>query len=66
MSESIASYTPERLRYLELLAKEYPTQAATFTEIINLQAIVNLPKGTEHFMSCLLYTSDAADDIALV
>lgn len=53
MSESIASYTPERLRYLELLAKEYPTQAATFTEIINLQAIVNLPKGTEHFMSDL-------------
>jgi fructose-1,6-bisphosphatase-3 len=41
------------LRYLELLSKEYPTQAATFTEIINLQAIINLPKGTEHFMSDL-------------
>lgn len=47
------TYSPEYLRYLELLAKEYPTQAATFTEIINLQAIVNLPKGTEHFMSDL-------------
>ena len=44
-------YTPEYLRYLELLSREYPTQDATFTEIINLQAIVNLPKGTEHFMS---------------
>ncbi len=46
-------YTPEELRYLALLAKDYPTQAATFTEIINLRAIVNLPKGTEHFMSDL-------------
>lgn len=47
------SYSPEYLRYLELLSKDYPNQAATFTEIINLQAIVNLPKGTEHFMSDL-------------
>ena len=47
------TYSAEYLRYLELLAKDYPTQAATFTEIINLQAIVNLPKGTEHFMSDL-------------
>ena len=46
-------YSPEYLRYLELLSKEYRTQAETFTEIINLQAIVNLPKGTEHFMSDL-------------
>ena len=51
--ESYELYTPEYVRYLELLAKEYPTQEATFTEIINLQAIVNLPKGTEHFMSDL-------------
>lgn len=40
-------------KYLELLAREFPTQAETFTEIINLQAILNLPKGTEHFMSDL-------------
>lgn len=46
-------YSPQYVRYLELLSKEYPNQAATFTEIINLQAIVNLPKGTEHFMSDL-------------
>ncbi|MUP59594.1 fructose-1,6-bisphosphatase [uncultured Megasphaera sp.] len=53
MEEGVASYSEEQVRYLELLAKAYPTQAATFTEIINLQAIVNLPKGTEHFMSDL-------------
>ena len=51
--ETFGQYDEQYLRYLELLAKEYPTQAATFTEIINLQAIVNLPKGTEHFMSDL-------------
>jgi len=41
------------LRYLSLLAQQYPTQQAAFTEIINLQAIRSLPKGTEHFMSDL-------------
>lgn len=51
--ETCKNYSPQYVRYLELLAKEYPNQAATFTEIINLQAIVNLPKGTEHFMSDL-------------
>lgn len=39
------------LRYLRLLAKQYPSIGATSTEIINLQAILNLPKGTEHFIS---------------
>lgn len=39
------------LRYLKLLSKEYPNIQACCTEIINLQAILNLPKGTEHFMS---------------
>lgn len=38
-------------KYLHLLAKEYPTIAKTATEIINLEAIMNLPKGTEHFLS---------------
>ena len=51
--ENYAGYSDEYIKYLELLSKEYPTQEATFTEIINLQAIVNLPKGTEHFMSDL-------------
>jgi len=39
--------------YLELLSNDYPSIQAVCTEIINLQAILNLPKGTEHFMSDL-------------
>ncbi|MEG2958784.1 MAG: fructose-bisphosphatase class III, partial [Oscillospiraceae bacterium] len=39
------------LRYLQMLARQYPTVRAASSEIINLQAILNLPKGTEHFMS---------------
>lgn len=41
----------EELRYLKLLSKQFPTIASCCTEIINLQAILNLPKGTEHFLS---------------
>ena len=48
---SKVTFTPEELRYLKLLAKQYPTVQAASTEIINLQAILNLPKGTEHFIS---------------
>ena len=40
-------------RYLERLSELYPTIAAASTEVINLEAILNLPKGTEHFMSDL-------------
>ncbi len=40
-------------KYLELLSEKFPNQQSVFTEIINLQAILNLPKGTEHFMSDL-------------
>lgn len=39
------------IRYIQLLAKQYPTISSASTEIINLQAILNLPKGTEHFIS---------------
>ncbi len=39
------------LRYLEQLSEMYPTIGQASTEIINLQSILNLPKGTEHFMS---------------
>ncbi len=39
------------LRYLELLSQSFPTIAKASTEIINLQAILNLPKGTEHFLA---------------
>ncbi len=38
-------------RYLERLSELYPTIAKASTEIINLQAILNLPKGTEHFLT---------------
>lgn len=38
-------------KYLKVLAKQYPNIAAAATEIVNLQAILNLPKGTEHFIS---------------
>lgn len=40
-------------RYLELLSNSFPTIAEASTEIINLQAILNLPKGTEHFLADL-------------
>lgn len=39
------------LQYLKLLAKQYPNIPAASTEIINLNAILNLPKATEHFLS---------------
>ena len=42
---------PNQLKYLELLSEKFPTTQAAFTEIINLEAILNLPKGTEHFVS---------------
>lgn len=39
------------VRYLRYLARQYPTIADTATEIINLQSILSLPKGTEHFIT---------------
>lgn len=39
------------LKYLKTMARQYPTIASAATEIINLQAILSLPKGTEHFMT---------------
>lgn len=43
--------TDEKLKYLKLLATKYPSIPSVCREIINLKAILNLPKGTEHFMS---------------
>ncbi len=48
-----AEMIQEDLRYLELLSHNFPTIAAASTEIINLEAIMNLPKGTEHFLADL-------------
>ena len=45
------TFSPEKLRYLQLLSQQYPTVQDASTEIIRLQSILNLPKGTEHFMS---------------
>ncbi len=39
------------IHYLKLLSRLFPTVAAASTEIINLEAILNLPKGTEHFLT---------------
>jgi len=47
------------LRYFGLLAQKFPTVAAATTEIINLQAILNLPKGSEHFLSDIHGESEA-------
>ncbi len=41
----------KELKYLKLLSQSYPTIQSASTEIINLSAILNLPKGTEHFIS---------------
>ena len=38
-------------RYLSCISEQFPTVQSLYTEIINLKAILNLPKGTEHFMS---------------
>lgn len=45
--------TEKNSKYLHELAKSYPTRNSAVSEIINLNAILNLPKGTEHFMSDL-------------
>ena len=42
-----------QLKYLKLLSKQYPSISSASAEIINLEAILSLPKGTEHFLSDL-------------
>lgn len=51
MKPAVPQISKEKMQYLELLAEKYPTIQQVCTEIINLQAILNLPKGTEHFIS---------------
>ncbi len=53
----------EDLRYLQLLAQSYPNIADASTEIINLEAILNLPKPTEHFISDLHGESEAFNHV---
>ena len=47
------------MHYLQLLSTSFPTIATAATEIINLEAILNLPKGTEHFLADLHGESQA-------
>ncbi len=54
MSHNIHYSTAELerdIKYLKLLSRSFPTVASASTEIINLEAILNLPKGTEHFLT---------------
>ncbi len=45
------SFSENEIRYLRLLSKQYPSIRSASTEIINLSAIMELPKGTEHYVS---------------
>ena len=51
--EASSTVEREEKKYLKLLAEKYPSIQSVCREIINLNAILNLPKGTEHFMSDL-------------
>ena len=51
------------LKYLSLLSKSFPTEQAACTEIINLEAILNLPKGTEHFICDLHGENEAFEHV---
>lgn len=44
-------FSSEEIKFLNLLAQKFPTAQAASTEIINLEAILRLPKGTEHFLT---------------
>ena len=52
-------YTQADMHYLQLLSQSFPTIAAASTEIINLEAIMALPKGTEHFLADIHGESEA-------
>lgn len=52
-------FSEERLEYLKLLSKSYPSIQSAVTEYINLSAILNLPKPTEHFLSDIHGEHDA-------
>ena len=52
-------YNNEQMHYLQLLSQSFPTIADASTEIINLEAIMALPKGTEHFLADIHGESEA-------
>ena len=51
------------LKYLKLLSKSFPTISECTTEIINLEAILNLPKGTEHFLTDIHGENEAFEHV---
>ena len=51
------------MKYLKLLSKKFRNVSDTTTEIINLQAILNLPKGTEHFLTDIHGEYDAFNHV---
>ena len=61
--QDLARRSPAERKYLELLAEKFPTTQSVFTEVINLEAILNLPKGTEHFVSDVHGEYEAFDHI---
>ena len=52
-STTIPTTSVAELKYLSLLARDYPTQAAAASAVISLEATAKLPKGTEHYISDL-------------
>jgi fructose-1,6-bisphosphatase-3 len=70
--DTVTSNVPENMtaeafardrRVMELLSQNFPTISAASTEIINLEAILNLPKGTEHFIADIHGEHEAFDHI---
>lgn len=53
MKQSSIKKVNDDLRYLRLLSRDFPTISSVTTEIINLEAILHLPKPTEHFLADL-------------
>ena len=59
MNTSHSFENPADMHYLQLLSQSFPNLAEAATEIINLEAIMNLPKGTEHFLADIHGESEA-------
>ena len=59
MNTSPSFDNPVDMHYLQLLSQSFPNIAEAATEIINLEAIMNLPKGTEHFLADIHGESEA-------
>ena len=61
--ENAPHRTAEQIKILRLLAKEYPGIPAASATLVSLNALCNLPKGTEHFMSDLHGEAEAFEHI---